>query len=267
MGRLIGPLRSPVAIHVCIWTLLFCMWTWLNWSERTPMDAVAFGLCVVTLAAGAVYLHFSILVRHFYRRRYGQFAAWLLLIVAFFGTASYFLFSTLFRDRNPPTVFFLNIFLVLLIATAARFVADTLRGRFPVTPGPDAAVAGRHARGGSEGRRTVLIRSGTKTYPVAAEDILYLRSAGNYLRFVTASREILSLMTMPEALELLPRDRFCRVHRSYSVNLDHIEVIDGNRLKIGALWIPVGATYRPDFRDRTRAPSHAGGTGTSGQRR
>lgn len=93
----------------------------------------------------------------------------------------------------------------------------------------------------------VLIKSGTQTFKVKLEDILYVEGAGNYMAFCTRGKKILSLLTMKEALDLLPADQFVRVHKSYIVSLHHLDVIERHQVTIAGKAIPIGLTYREQF--------------------
>ncbi len=93
----------------------------------------------------------------------------------------------------------------------------------------------------------VLIKSGIQTFKVKLEDILYVEGAGNYMAFCTKGKKILSLLTMKEALELLPAEQFVRVHKSYIVSLHHLDVIERHQVTIAGKAIPIGLTYREQF--------------------
>jgi DNA-binding LytR/AlgR family response regulator len=51
-------------------------------------------------------------------------------------------------------------------------------------------------------------------------------------------------MTMTEAVALLSGGDFLRVHRSYIVNLQHVEVIEDDALVVDKHRIPVTDSYR-----------------------
>jgi two-component system LytT family response regulator len=95
-------------------------------------------------------------------------------------------------------------------------------------------------RGDSE---TVFIKSGTDYHKLDTRSIFYIKGTGNYLTFVTLKKEILTLLTMKEALEILP-PQFHRIHKSYIINLDHVELIDAEEVKIKDQRIPIGDHYR-----------------------
>jgi DNA-binding LytR/AlgR family response regulator len=75
------------------------------------------------------------------------------------------------------------------------------------------------------------------------DDILFLEAGGNYVVFVTKQQKIASRMTMNEAENLLPKDRFVRIHRSYIVAKDKIERFDRYEVCIRNQLIPIGSNY------------------------
>ena len=108
-----------------------------------------------------------------------------------------------------------------------------------------------HARGLSEDAnkdaKTVFIRSGQDIFQVVIDDILYIESAGNYVICKTKRKEIMTLMTMNDVLDILPNDQFIRVHRSYVVAKKHIQKVERHQLHIVDKKIPIGGYYRQNF--------------------
>ncbi len=86
------------------------------------------------------------------------------------------------------------------------------------------------------------------TYKIKASDILFFKAEVDYVQVVTDDRNILfldSLRNWEEKLKILP---FIRVHRSYIVNLDRIERLEGNILCIDEHRIPIGKKYKEKVR-------------------
>jgi DNA-binding LytR/AlgR family response regulator len=52
---------------------------------------------------------------------------------------------------------------------------------------------------------------------------------------------------MKNILEKLPPESFLRVHKSYIVSVDKIEMIENSRIVIGNQRIPIGESYRTSF--------------------
>jgi len=102
----------------------------------------------------------------------------------------------------------------------------------------------RRAPGEGEAARTVLLKSGKRLHQVRLDEVRCARASGNYVTFVTGDREILSLMTMTDAVALLASAGFVRVHRSHIVNLRHVEVVDEDGVIVDKRRIPVADAYR-----------------------
>jgi DNA-binding LytR/AlgR family response regulator len=102
----------------------------------------------------------------------------------------------------------------------------------------------KEGQGESRSKDSVLLKSGTRINRIRTSDILYVEGAGNYMIFVTGEQRIMTLLNMGEVLQLLPSDRFIKVHKSYVVNMDRVDVIEKHQLIIHKQKIPVGVTYR-----------------------
>lgn len=61
---------------------------------------------------------------------------------------------------------------------------------------------------------------------------------------------ITALMSMKEIEELLPSDKFMRIHRSFIVNLSNIEIVERNRIVFGKNYIPIADSRREEFFSR-----------------
>jgi len=57
---------------------------------------------------------------------------------------------------------------------------------------------------------------------------------------------LLTAETLKQLESQLPAALFLRVHKSFLVNLSHVERLSGNVLLVGPREVPVGATYRQD---------------------
>jgi len=90
---------------------------------------------------------------------------------------------------------------------------------------------------------SVFIKSGYEQIKVELADVLYAESAGNYMQFALADRNIVSRLTMSDVEALLPNGHFIRVHRSFIVSVRHITKTDKNSVWIGNKEIPIGAAY------------------------
>lgn len=100
---------------------------------------------------------------------------------------------------------------------------------------------------------TILVKSGTQIHQLNIDEILYIESTGNYVKFVTTTQEVLSLFSMKEVLDLLPSQQFVKVHKSFIVAFQHIQLIEKHQVKINNQLIPIGKTYREGFQQLVQA--------------
>ena len=96
-------------------------------------------------------------------------------------------------------------------------------------------------------QRDIFVKSGKKGHEVRVkfDDILYVEGMNNYVGINTKKGEkILTLMNMKHFEEILPKDEFLRVHKSYIIAIDAITSIEGNEVVLGKLTVPIGITYK-----------------------
>lgn len=92
----------------------------------------------------------------------------------------------------------------------------------------------------------VFVRDGTDIVRLDLREVRFIKSESNYVRFHLANRGVGSLMNMKDLEHKLPA-AFVRVHRSYIVNLLHIDKLDSLDIKIGGELIPVSDGYRSEL--------------------
>lgn len=79
---------------------------------------------------------------------------------------------------------------------------------------------------------------------VPLKEILFLKAESNYSTIHTKSNRFIYSMVLGKIEDHLPIDSFCRVHRSYVVNVHLIDGFEGNVLFIGKNRIPVSKSNR-----------------------
>jgi DNA-binding LytR/AlgR family response regulator len=93
----------------------------------------------------------------------------------------------------------------------------------------------------------IFIKSGSITHRVEIDQILFLEAMGNYVNFVLNNKKICSYTSLQEAIDLLPAQRFIRIHKSFVVACKHVETIEVHQVKVGKYTLPVGKSYRDGF--------------------
>jgi DNA-binding LytR/AlgR family response regulator len=93
----------------------------------------------------------------------------------------------------------------------------------------------------------IFVKVETKMVRVELDDIFYIEGLKNYVSIYTKTQRIVTLQVMKQLEEVLPPNRFVRVHKSFIVALDKINVIERQELHIKDQIIPIGNTYLEHF--------------------
>lgn len=102
-------------------------------------------------------------------------------------------------------------------------------------------------RNGAETADHLFIKTGYEQQKVLFEEILYLEAAGNYVTFVLKDKKVMSRSTFMEVVNLLPADKFVRVHRSYLVAINKIDKVERHQVTINKVKVPVSDAYTQDL--------------------
>ncbi|HZH95081.1 MAG TPA: LytTR family DNA-binding domain-containing protein [Flavisolibacter sp.] len=95
----------------------------------------------------------------------------------------------------------------------------------------------------------LYIKTGYEQLKVFYDDILYLEATGNYVTFVLKDKTILSRSTFNEAINLLPPEKFVRVHRSFLVAVTKIDKVERQQLTVNKIVLPVSEAYNQNLLD------------------
>ncbi|GAB5473931.1 MAG: LytTR family DNA-binding domain-containing protein [Maribacter sp.] len=82
------------------------------------------------------------------------------------------------------------------------------------------------------------------------DEIMVVESLKDYIRIITSASKYIVHRTLCSFTEELPSDKFMRIHRSFTVALDKVDVIEGNSLEIGGIRYTIGRSYLPETKDR-----------------
>ena len=95
----------------------------------------------------------------------------------------------------------------------------------------------------------LFIKSEYKIRRINFNDILYIEGLKDYIKVYIKGepKPILSLNTMKALEQKLPTEKFMRIHRSFIVNLEQIEIIERSRIVFGKVYIAVSDQYKEKF--------------------
>lgn len=90
----------------------------------------------------------------------------------------------------------------------------------------------------------LFVKTSLKLEKIRFIDMRFIEGVENYVAIYTSDGKIITHTTLRTILQKLPPERFVQVHKSYLVNIDKIDSIEGNLLGIGKNKIPLSRTYK-----------------------
>ena len=93
----------------------------------------------------------------------------------------------------------------------------------------------------------ITVKADYKLYKINYDDLLFIEGQHEYVTFHTTQRRITALFALKDLEEMLPKERFVRVHKSYIVSFKHIQDLDKSDVTVMGNKIPVGASYRDEL--------------------
>ena len=90
----------------------------------------------------------------------------------------------------------------------------------------------------------LLIKADHKTHRLKLSDILYIQSMKEYIMYYTDEEKIMTLGSLKSLEDRLPTSDFIRIHKSYIVAKKQVKSLEGNKLHLDSVSLPIGGSYR-----------------------
>ena len=102
------------------------------------------------------------------------------------------------------------------------------------------------------GRDHIFIKADGKLVRIENDDILYVESMGDYVKFITTDKKYITHNTIKNLESQLDGQRFMKVHRSFIVNMSRIDDIQENSLYIRGVNIPISKAHKGKVMQRIK---------------
>jgi len=96
----------------------------------------------------------------------------------------------------------------------------------------------------------LYFRADRKMIKVFLDDIVLIESLKDYIKVITTTKVIVSKQSISALEEMLPREAFIRVHRSYIIAINKIESYNTDSIELAKKEIPIGRLFRHDVSKR-----------------
>ena len=96
----------------------------------------------------------------------------------------------------------------------------------------------------------IFIKVDKKMVKINIDEIIFIEGMKEYIKVVTVDKTYITHKSLSSQSEELPSDQFMRIHKSYTIALDKVKFIEGNRIQIYSYTIPIGRNYSKDVKSR-----------------
>lgn len=96
----------------------------------------------------------------------------------------------------------------------------------------------------------LTLNSDDGKFNIPLTDIIWIKADDKYLEIQTTAKKHLHRSTLSDVSNVLNPYTFCRVHRSYIINLNHVTYFKGSRLKIEQIEIPISRSFLAEFKSK-----------------
>ncbi|MEN8123590.1 MAG: LytTR family DNA-binding domain-containing protein [Bacteroidota bacterium] len=94
-----------------------------------------------------------------------------------------------------------------------------------------------------------FVKSGYKIQRIMINEIIYVESMGDYIRFYLDDKKVVALLSLSKIIELLPDEKFIQIHRSYIINIEKINFIQNNIISLGQYQLPISKSRKKELMD------------------
>lgn len=95
----------------------------------------------------------------------------------------------------------------------------------------------------------IFVKSDRRFFKVNLRDILFIEGLKDYVIIQLDGQRIITRMNVKNMHDMLPKNIFLRINRSYIVNKNQIDSFDNNDVFIKTYEIAIGNSYRDSFFD------------------
>ena len=85
-----------------------------------------------------------------------------------------------------------------------------------------------------------------KMVKIFFKDILYIESLKDYVKIKTIYEDFITHKNLISITEIIPMDKFIRIHKSYIISINQVESVVGNTVQITGNSIPIGRNYQKE---------------------
>lgn len=157
----------------------------------------------------------------------------------------YIVFTTAYNDFALQSYDYKTVDYLLKPFSFARFIKSIEKVTSLIKSDNESKLNILHKSDASD---YIFVQSSGKTIKLFLRDIIYIKGMSDYIVLYTSNnKKVIAKDSLRQVAEMLQIRGFIRVHKSYIVSIEKIDVVDGNVIKMGEIEIPVGKNYKDDL--------------------
>lgn len=94
----------------------------------------------------------------------------------------------------------------------------------------------------------IFIKKDYLLVKIRFDELRYIKSDGNYVEIFCENKKLITRSTLKDFMQKLPPNRFVQVHKSYAVNVEHIDAIEYSSIMVGKEQIPISRSFTNDLK-------------------
>jgi len=92
----------------------------------------------------------------------------------------------------------------------------------------------------------IILKADKKNHKIPLENMLFIESLDNYIKVHTTDKSLICYEKLSNIEKDLPPEDFIRIHRSYIININKVDVFTSSYLEIGAHNFTIGRNYKEE---------------------
>lgn len=96
----------------------------------------------------------------------------------------------------------------------------------------------------------IFVKVDKKMIKINLNQILFIEGMKEYVKIITKDKTFITHRSLSSLSEELSEANFIRVHKSYTIGIDKVDFIEGNRIQINNHTIPIGRNFIKEVKTR-----------------
>jgi two-component system LytT family response regulator len=96
----------------------------------------------------------------------------------------------------------------------------------------------------------IFIKVDKKMVKINIDEILFIEGMKEYIKIITTDKTYITYKSLTALSEELPLELFLRIHKSYTIAINKVKSIEGNRIQIMTYTIPIGRNYSKEAKSK-----------------